>query len=68
MHPRELIVRKAVHELVNALAALSVKHQLTEAEQLRVIHTAYTDQVSSVIRYMIRAERHGDTDKPGGVE
>lgn len=45
---------------------LAVK-DLTTAEELRVIATVFGDILGSIAKYAIRQERHGSTDKPGGV-
>jgi len=34
----------------------------------RVVNTALGDTVGAIAKYQIRYERHGNTDKPGGLE
>lgn len=68
IHPREVIVRKAENELRELLCTVTDKHGLTEAEKLRVINAIASDWIAGVAKYAIRDERHGVTDKPGGLE
>lgn len=68
IHRREARVKKAEFELRDAVSAVVEKHDLTEAESLRVVNTALSEWIASVAKYAIREERHGTTDKPGGLE
>ena len=68
IHPREERCHKAENELRESLLEIVQKHELTEAEALRVVNAALSGWVGSVAKYAIREERHGDPSKPGGVE
>jgi hypothetical protein len=61
-------VNEAEMELRKAVTDIGKKHDLTEMELLRVVNTALGDTVGSIAKYHIRYERHGNTDKPGGLE
>jgi hypothetical protein len=66
IHPRERIVNEAEIDLAHALLGVWEKHDLTDAEMLRVVAAVFGRHVASNAKYRIREERHGDTDKPGG--
>lgn len=66
IHKREQIVDDAAMALATAWAA--ARRKLTTAEELAVIARFVTDTVGGIAKYAIREERHGDTDKPGGLE
>lgn len=68
IHPREERTRKAEYALKGAVHDIIVRHDLTEAEGLRVVNAALSDRVGGVAKYAIREERHGNTDTPGGFE
>ena len=65
-HPRELVVTKATLDLNAAL--LKIIEPLTDGETLRVISDVFGGFLSSWAKYAIRDERHGTTEKPGGVK
>jgi len=65
LHPRYWIVKKAEVELSKAVMDIAQKHELTTAEQLKVVAAALGDAVGSIAKYAIRQERHGDSDTPG---
>lgn len=65
IHPREAIVNKAENDLRTAIAA--AVRELTTAEELRVLASVFGDRVGGIAKYAIREERHGKTDKPGGI-
>ncbi len=67
IHPREERVRKAENELRELLCSITEKHELTEAEKLRVINAIASDWIAGVAKYAIREERHGDANTPGGL-
>lgn len=67
-HRREPIVRAAENELRGAIIDIIEKHQLTDAEALAIVAAALGGHVGSVAKYAIRMERHGDPNKPGGLE
>lgn len=66
IHRRERLVNEAVSKVREAL--LTACKDLTEGEALRVAITVLGDWVGTTAKYMIREERHGKTDKPGGLE
>jgi hypothetical protein len=68
VHPREEQVRAAVTALRSAVSYIWKSQALTDAEMLSVVTTVLSEQVLSYAKYAIRYERHGDTDKPGGLE
>lgn len=68
LHPREPLVseastklRQRIGEWIDQDAA-----DLTTAELLKCLLGATNDEAQSVLKYEIRFERHGDTDKEGG--
>lgn len=67
IHPREARCRDAELELDGFVLDLVKKHALTEGEALRVVAASAHRWVASVAKYMIREERHGDPEKPGGL-
>lgn len=68
IHPRELVCNKARTDLDEAVAGALEKHELTEAEELRVLNEVFHRYIGSIAKYAIRRERHGNEDKPGGLE
>lgn len=70
VHPREAAVveaeskiRLAVGDVLYAEAA-----DFTDGETVRILTSVFGDLLATHAKYMIRAERHGDTDRPGGLE
>lgn len=68
IHQREQTVRAAELELRCAINDTIKKHKLTSGESLRVVITIAYEWIGNMARYAIREERHGDSDKPGGLE
>lgn len=69
IHHREKLVREAESRLRGAIVDAGIhKLDLSEAEYLQVVSTVLHEQLSTTLKYAIRRERHGDTDKPGGLE
>jgi hypothetical protein len=69
MHEREAGVRAAEADLQSRLLEWqksSVVEDLTPLEMMRVVQSVLGDELSSMIKYEIRYERHGDYDSPGG--
>ena len=60
LHPRFDKVRRASSELEGFLLDLSRKYELTLIEESIILSEAI--QIS--LKYSLRAERHGDTEKP----
>jgi hypothetical protein len=68
LHPRELLVKEAELDLLRAWLKVVENRALTTVEELRVLANFAQSQIGGVAKYMICEERHGDADKPGGVE
>jgi hypothetical protein len=66
MHEREALVRAAETKLRTALAEAT--EGLTEYESLRVVNGCASDYIGGIAKYGIREERHGNVNKPGGLE
>jgi hypothetical protein len=64
IHPRVKLVREAQIKLSGAIS--EAIRELTVAESLQVINGVMSDRIGTILKYEIRRERHGDTDKPGG--
>ena len=69
IHRREETVRKAQRALEKAILDWDEEHKdLTTAEHISVVQSAFYSHMSHLMRHLIRIERHGDPDKPGGLE
>jgi hypothetical protein len=68
IHSRERSVTLAECDLSRALTDVWKKYDLTSAEMLRVVAQVLGGHISSHAKYEIREERHGDINKPGGLE
>lgn len=68
IHPREKPCTEARLDIETAIEAIVKKHELTEAEKIRVINAACSCQIGHIAKYAIRHERHGNEDRPGGWE
>lgn len=68
IHGREAPVREASLELTKAVLDIVKRHSLTDGETLRIVGEVLGGWVASTAKYMIREERHGRTDKPGGLK
>ena len=72
IHPREqntnLIQSKIVQAIYEAVEAAEeeMDFELTRGETIRVLSGAFHEILGSWAKYMIRDERHGDANKPGG--
>jgi hypothetical protein len=69
IHPREAIVETAKRKLESAVLDVVASEEfkaLTEAEYTKVINLVLSDRIASLMRHLIRIERHGDSEKPGG--
>ena len=66
IHPRETIVVDAENEL--SCACHEITGNLTTSEKLRVLASVLSSQVGHIAKFCIRAERHGDTNQPGGLD
>lgn len=65
-HPRELRCNKAEIDLSMAIHKVIEEHNLTTAEQLRVVNAALSKYIGHIAKIEIRLERHGNTETPGG--
>ena len=61
LHPRTQIVSKARCELATFLCELEIRHELTLPE----VTSLLADRMAQAAKYMIRYERHPDSDKRG---
>ena len=69
IHRREKLITEAENNLRAAIQASGIrKMELTTAEYLQVLARIMHDEISGTLKSAIRQERHGDTDKPGGLE
>ena len=67
IHPRETTVRRAESELREEILRVVEKHDLTEAEALRMVNNVCSFWIADVAKYAIRQERHGNMSTPGGL-
>lgn len=67
MHPREKIVDEWDRKLQMVLLEM-MESDLTPGEFLSVIGSVLGGAITQRAKYMIRYERHGDGDTPGGLE
>jgi len=69
LHEREKMVRQAEIDLSEKMLdwMREWSSKLTEGEELKVVQKELNRFVASTAKYMIRRERHGDEDKPGGL-
>jgi hypothetical protein len=70
LHEREEVVQRARIALSKALLGWLCEYgeELTFGEELSIVQGELGTQISSMAKYKIRHERHGDEDKPGGLE
>lgn len=66
IHPREKLVSEAERKLDEVLLEIR-KSDLTEYEFLQVVIGTTSEFLLRMTKYQIRYERHGNTDKPGGI-
>lgn len=70
LHPKEIVCSRAEDELFQTITTWRRKWRkdgLTSTEELQIIQNVLSSQVGQALKYAIRMERHGTTDKPGGV-
>jgi hypothetical protein len=71
LHPREKIVRRARADLSDKtlewLRSDAVQ-ELTDGEYIALVAAAFSEMVEVHAKMMVRVERHGTTDRPGGLE
>ena len=69
LHKREELVTVAAADLDRVIFEWGKRHpELTAAEYIKVVLGTSNDKVQGLLKLEIRQERHGNTDKPGGVE
>lgn len=69
IHPREQPAQMAATALVSAIYEWMQAHpDLTTSEVFAAVIEAHHSVLARMIRDEIRIERHGTTDKPGGLE
>lgn len=61
LHDRTQMVQLAGNEFTASFITLCEHHRLTTAERIQLL----TSEIQSIIKYAIREERHGDSDKRG---
>jgi hypothetical protein len=64
IHKREMLVQGADADISLACLKLVDKHGLTNVEWLQILN----HMTASCLKYMLREERHGDANKPSGLE
>lgn len=68
LHERERIYSAAKTDLNEQVLNVLDRHDLTETETIKLMNDVCSSFISSCAKYMIRRERHGDEEKPGGFE
>lgn len=58
---RYFVVEEARREITGAILDAVRKHDLTYVELLQIL----TEEIASNLKYMLRIERHGDTETGG---
>ena len=66
IHPRERLIDKAERKI--DLVINEAIQELTTSEKIQVINHVLSRRISSIMKFCIRHERHGDPEKPGGLE
>lgn len=64
LHKREAIYRKAELDFNIFYVEWVKKHHLTDGEILMILASS----ISTIAKYQIRYERHGNYNEPGGLE
>lgn len=59
IHPRTFVVQTAQAELMSMMLTLTEKHNLSLMEEATILHQA----LASPLRYLMRWDRHGNTNK-----
>ncbi len=66
VHPRLFKIQQLEAELSLEISKfIAANDDLTEAEVLQMLNNVLHSKVAYVLKYMIRAERHGNTETPG---
>ena len=61
LHPRFVLVQAAKPDLSLAIMGVLKKHDLTYLEAIGLL----SEEISSLVKYAIRVERHGTTERSG---
>lgn len=64
LHKREKITNEANLEYTQFIIKFLEKYDLTTIEYLQILNK----EISTSLKYALRIERHGDTNKPSGLE
>lgn len=67
IHSRERRCLDADLELSRAITEIATKHELTTVEELRLVNSTLSNHIGGILKFALRKERHGNTDKPGGL-
>lgn len=68
LHPREIAVQAAAADLGLVLSEWRLAHEdLTDLEALSIMNDVFSASIGSVVKFMLRVERHGDANRPGGM-
>lgn len=65
IHSRSTMVEDAEQKIRTAMHEAT--SELTLTERLQVVHRVASDYIAGILKYSIRQERHGDTEKPGDL-
>ena len=66
LHEREALINKAEAMLREVLLEV-LEMELTQSEYVSVVARVMSDSIQSSMKYVIREERHGSSNTPGGV-
>lgn len=69
LHKRESIVNSARVDLLQKVIDWQQDHEdLTNGEYIALLNSVFSDLIGTWAKYHIREERHGGSDKAGGIE
>ena len=68
IHHREQRVVMATTQIEKKVLKVLADADLTDGETVRALSAAFHNVLAGYAKEMIRIERHGDADKPGGIE
>lgn len=64
IHPRERVTQQAKSKFTKFMMALDDEFDLTAVETLQMLNS----YMSTELKYALRVERHGDSNKAAGLE
>ena len=64
IHPRTMVVQKAEAQIQLAVSKISEEFNLTHGEMVRIL----SGLLAFEAKYMIRNERHGESETPGDTD